>query len=133
MYNFTPFLGNLIWAERYVPTYYHFIYKNVIHKIFFWFLIRKTIRPVYGTTQMRTNGFDYNTRLATTGGAHTPGSASSIDHVSLETVFDAGVNIANLRMSGIFDKTGRLPLNGEENCLKIVPQNDSGYKFNDDE
>lgn len=57
----------------------------------------------------------------------------SIDHVSLVTFIDAGVNIANLRMSVIFDKTGSLPLNGEENCLRIVPQNDSGYKFKDNE
>lgn len=41
-----------------------------------------------------------------------------IDHVSLVTVSDAGVDIANLRMSGIFDRTGKLPLNGEEICLE---------------
>jgi hypothetical protein len=28
------------------------------------------------------------------------------------------VDIANLRMSGIFDKTGKIPLNGEDICLE---------------
>jgi hypothetical protein len=63
------------------------------------------------------HGRDY-IRLGTTGGAHTPGSAMAIDHVSLVTVSDGGVDIANLRMSGIFDRTGKLPLNGEEICLE---------------
>lgn len=44
--------------------------------------------------------------------------ALAIDHVSLMTVSDAGVDIANLRMSGIFDRTGKLPLNGEEIYLE---------------
>lgn len=42
----------------------------------------------------------------------------AIDHVSLVTVSEEGVDIANLRMSGIFDKTGKVPLNGDEICLE---------------
>ena len=62
-------------------------------------------------------GRDY-IRLGTTGGSHTPGKPMAIDHVSLVTVSEDGVDIANLRMSGIFDKTGKVPLNGDEICLE---------------
>jgi len=63
------------------------------------------------------HGRDY-IRLGTTGGSHTPGKPMAIDHVSLVTVSEEGVDIANLRMSGIFDKTGKVPLNGDEICLE---------------
>jgi hypothetical protein len=62
------------------------------------------------------HGRDY-IRLGTTGGSHAPDNPMAIDQVSLVTVSATGVDIANLRMSGIFDKTGRLPLNGDEICL----------------
>ena len=62
------------------------------------------------------HGRDY-IRLGTTGGSHAPGNPMAIDQVSMITVSATGVDIANLRMSGIFDKTGRLPLNGDELCL----------------
>lgn len=62
-------------------------------------------------------GRDY-IRLGTTGGSHAPGDPMAIDHVTLVTVADEGVDVANLRMSGIFDKTGKLPLNGDELCLQ---------------
>ena len=42
----------------------------------------------------------------------------SIDHVTLVTVDDKGVDIANLRMSGIFDKTGHIPLGGDDVCFE---------------
>jgi len=42
----------------------------------------------------------------------------SIDHVTLVTVDDKGVDIANLRMSGIFDKTGHIPLDGDDVCFE---------------
>ena len=66
-------------------------------------------------------GRDY-IRLGTTGGAHDPDNPMSIDHVTVVTVDDAGVDIANLQMSGIFDKTGKLPLNGEQICLERCRQ-----------
>ena len=65
------------------------------------------------------NGRDY-IRLGTTGGVQSPAKDMSIDHVSLVTVSDDGVDIANLRLSGIFDKTGRLPLDGEGLCFDVT-------------
>jgi len=63
------------------------------------------------------HGRDY-IRLGTTGGSHVPGNPMAIDQVSMVTVSREGVDIANLRMSGIFDKTGKIPLNGDELCLE---------------
>jgi len=65
------------------------------------------------------NGRDY-IRLGTTGGVQNPARSMAIDHVSLVTVSADGVDIANLRMSGIFDKTGRIPLNGEDLCFEAA-------------
>jgi len=63
------------------------------------------------------HGRDY-IRLGTTGGSHSVKAAMAVDHVTLVTVSDTGADIANLRMSGIFDKTGKIPLDGEETCLE---------------
>jgi hypothetical protein len=43
----------------------------------------------------------------------------AIDHVSLVTVSETGVDIANLRLSGIFGKDGRIPLDGEDLCFDV--------------
>ncbi|MDP5054852.1 MAG: metallophosphoesterase [Congregibacter sp.] len=69
------------------------------------------------------NGRDY-VRLATTGGVFLPDSGQSLDHIVWVTVDGEGAHIANLKMSGIFDKTGKRPLNGDELCLdsKDCPQ-----------
>ena len=64
-------------------------------------------------------GRDY-IRLATTGGEHFPDLAMSLDHVTLVTVDNHGVDIANLKMSGIFDKTGHIPLDGDEVCFEMA-------------
>jgi len=72
---------------------------------------------VHSYFHQQRHGRDY-IRLGTTGGSHTPGKSMAIDHVSLVTVSQDGVDIANLRMSGIFDKTGKIPLNGDEICLE---------------
>ena len=61
-------------------------------------------------------GNDY-IRLGTTGGVLNPAKEMAIDHVTLVTVSESGVDIANLRLSGIFGKDGRLPLNGEDLCF----------------
>ena len=37
-----------------------------------------------------------------------------MDHLTLVTVDGSEVSIANILMEGILDKTGRIPLNGEE-------------------
>ena len=63
-------------------------------------------------------GRDY-IRLATTGGEHFPGLPLSFDHVTLVTVDDDGVDIANLKMSGIFDKRGHVPLYGDNVCFEL--------------
>jgi len=61
-------------------------------------------------------GRDY-IQLGTTGGVQLPGKQKAVDHLTLVTVSDSSVDIANLEMAGIFDKTGRVPLNGEEFCF----------------
>lgn len=63
------------------------------------------------------HGRDY-IRLGTTGGSHSTGKSMPIDHVTMVTVSEEGTDIANLRMSGIFDITGKIPLDGEEICLE---------------
>ena len=72
---------------------------------------------VHSYLHERRHGRDY-IRLGTTGGSHAIDDPRAIDHVSLVTVSETGVDIANLRMSGIFDKTGKIPLNGDEICLE---------------
>ena len=66
----------------------------------------------------RRNGRDY-IRLGTTGGVQNPKKEMAIDHVTLVTVSGTDVDIANLRLSGIFDKDGRIPLNGEGLCFDV--------------
>ncbi len=63
------------------------------------------------------DGRDY-IRLATTGGVLGPNSGAAFDHVVWVTVDDEGAHFANLKMSGILDKTGRIPLGGEDLCLQ---------------
>jgi len=65
------------------------------------------------------NGRDY-IRLATTGGAQFFGSNRSMDHVTLVTVDDQGVDIANLLMEGILDKTGKIPLGGDDVFVELA-------------
>jgi hypothetical protein len=68
---------------------------------------------------LQRHGRDY-IRLGTTGGVQNPSKAMPVDHVTLVTVSEAGVDIANIRMSGLFDKTGNIPLNGNELCFEIA-------------
>lgn len=62
------------------------------------------------------NGRDY-IRLATTGGVFLPESGPSMDQLVWVTVDSSGAHIANLKMSGILDKRGKRPLNGDTLCL----------------
>jgi len=73
---------------------------------------------VHSYLHERRHGRDY-IRLGTTGGSHAPGKTTAIDHVTLVTVSEEGADIANLRMSGIFDKTGKVPMNGDGICLEM--------------
>ena len=61
-------------------------------------------------------GRDY-IRLATTGGFHNMREGRAMDHVTLVTVDDHGVDIANLKMEGVLDKTGRVPMGGDDVCF----------------
>lgn len=58
------------------------------------------------------HGRDY-IRLATTGGVQLPEEGRSMDHVTLVTVDKDGVDIANVLMAGILDKTGHIPNGGD--------------------
>jgi UDP-2,3-diacylglucosamine pyrophosphatase LpxH len=64
-------------------------------------------------------GRDY-IRLATTGGFHNEREGLALDHVTLVTVSQNGVDIANLKMGGILDKTGHIPLDGDDVCFDPV-------------
>lgn len=65
---------------------------------------------------MTRNGNDY-IRLATTGGVQFPDRGLSNDHFLFVTVDDQDADIANLQMSGILDKTGHIPLGGDNVCF----------------
>ena len=63
------------------------------------------------------HGRDY-IQLATTGGEQFPRLGRSVDHITLVTVDEHGVDIANLLLSGILDKTGHVPLKGDDLCFE---------------
>jgi predicted phosphodiesterase len=71
-------------------------------------------------------GRDY-IRLATTGGVQNPNKEMAVDHVTFVTVSEAGVDIANLRLSGIFDKTGNRPRGGESLCFESAACGDGDW------
>ncbi len=56
--------------------------------------------------------------LGTTGGHQDEKSAGAFDHVTLVTMTSDGPSIANLRLDGIYDKTGHIPLNGDSVCFQ---------------
>ncbi len=71
------------------------------------------------------HGYHYRQRhdrdyiqLATTGGVFIPRNGGAFDHVVLVTVDDTDVDIATLKLSGILDKTGKVPLGGADLCLE---------------
>ena len=63
------------------------------------------------------SGRDY-IRLATTGGEQFPKAGRSEDHVTLVTVDHHSADIAHVLLSGILDKTGRIPLGAEDVCFE---------------
>ena len=67
--------------------------------------------------QIERRGRDY-IRLATTGGVQLPDEGRSMDHVTLVTVGESGADIANLLLEGILDKTGHIPLGGDDVCFE---------------
>ena len=73
-------------------------------------------------------GRDY-INLATTGGVFFGGASStyegpSFDHLMLVTVDSDGVSLANLRMDGILDKTGHVPLGGDDLVFEELRQSE---------
>ncbi len=70
----------------------------------------------HGYRYRQRHGRDY-IQLATTGGVFLPENGDAYDQLLLVTVDDE-VTIANLKLSGILDKTGRLPLNGADLCVE---------------
>jgi hypothetical protein len=67
----------------------------------------------------KRKGMDY-IRLATTGGVFLPANGPAIDQVIWVTVDSTGAHIANLKMSGILDRTGRLPISKKIRCLEAT-------------
>ena len=63
------------------------------------------------------HGRDY-IHLGTTSGSQDSRDAMAFDHVTLVTMTDEGPSIANLRLDGILDKTGHVPLDGDEICFQ---------------
>jgi len=72
---------------------------------------------VHAYQQIERRGRDY-IRLATTGGVQLPDEGRSMDHVTLVTVSESGADIVNLLMNGILDKTGHIPLGGDDVCFE---------------
>ena len=63
------------------------------------------------------NGRDY-IMLGTTGGAQFPARDMSFDHVTLVTMAGDGPSIVHLRLDGILDKTGQVPVGGDSLCFQ---------------
>jgi predicted phosphodiesterase len=74
---------------------------------------------IHAYKHIERHGRDY-IRLATTGGVWFPDRGPAMDHVTLVTVDDQGADIANLLMSGILDKTGHIPLDGDDVCFELA-------------
>lgn len=74
---------------------------------------------VHSYQYQRRHGRDY-IQLGTTGGVQQAGKPMAVDHVTLVTVAGDEVDIANLKLSGIFDKQGAIPLNGAELCFEVA-------------
>lgn len=58
------------------------------------------------------NGRDYII-LGTTGGSQNPAYKGAYDHITLVTMNKEEPDIVNVKMAGMLDKTGRIPLNGD--------------------
>ncbi len=63
------------------------------------------------------NGRDY-IHLATTSGGQNPADDMAFDHLTLVTMGDGDPSIVNLRMDGILDKSGHIPLDGDNLCYQ---------------
>jgi len=64
-------------------------------------------------------GRDY-INLATSGGKFFPEDGPSFDHITWITIDNEGISMANLKMEGILDKTGHIPLGGDTLTFESV-------------
>ena len=84
-------------------------------------LSNKPYTVFYGHTHVykyeQRKGHDY-INLATTGGEQFPKKGRSMDHITLVTVDEDSITIANLLMAGILDKSGHVPLGGDTLCFE---------------
>ncbi|MDL5047096.1 metallophosphoesterase [Oscillatoria amoena NRMC-F 0135] len=69
----------------------------------------------YSYTQK--NGMDY-IMVATTSGGQNPLSQNAFDHIVWITMDESGPSIANLRLDGILNKEGKIPLGGDSLCFQ---------------
>jgi hypothetical protein len=69
----------------------------------------------YGYTER--NGKDY-IMMATTGGGQDKTSRNAFDHITLVTVAEDQPSILNVRLDGMLDKTGRIPMGGDTICFQ---------------
>jgi 3',5'-cyclic AMP phosphodiesterase CpdA len=56
--------------------------------------------------------------LGTTGGGQNAQDPNSFDHITLVSYNSEGPAIANIRMDGILNKTGKIPLDGDKYCFQ---------------
>ncbi len=83
-------------------------------------------RP-YTVFNGHTHSYQYTERLGrdyinlgTTGGQQFVGPRRSMDHITLVTVDASGVDIANVLLAGILDKTGEIPAAGDTLCFELA-------------
>lgn len=69
----------------------------------------------YGYTER--NGKDY-IMMGTTGGGQDKTSKNAFDHITLVTIAQDQPSILNIRLEGMLDKTGQVPLGGDTVCFQ---------------
>ncbi len=60
--------------------------------------------------------------MGTTGGSQNPANNGAYDHITLVTMNEREPDIVNIKLAGMLDKTGKIPLNGDK--LKFEPARD---------
>jgi hypothetical protein len=63
------------------------------------------------------NGKDY-IMMATTGGGQDKTSKNAFDHITLVTIAEDQPSIINVRLDGMLDKTGKIPMGGDTTCFQ---------------
>lgn len=70
---------------------------------------------IYSHTER--NNRDY-IMLGTTGGSQNDQNDMAFDHITIVTMTSEGPSIANIRMDGLLDKSGHIPLGGDTLCYQ---------------